>query len=319
MTEKNEIPITGKDKDGNEVKVIVKRPGPEEYKNSQVAYNKTFRSALDSGALLRQRLTDHMTQQGLWNEKKQKNYENLVEQISSEEEKLKAGGIRLTRAKEVALGLRDLRGQFRDLLAERNALDANSAEGQADNARFSTLVMLCLLNPETNQQFFIDEKAYESQADQPWVVEAAGQLANMLYDLDPDYDQNLEENKFLKEFNYVDDDLKFINEDGHHVDMDGKLINQEGRYIAYRTDEGYKNQDAEQVYYVNRDGEEVNEDGEKLSLTKDNRKPFLDENDKPVKIPSAQNPDGSSEEVETKTPKRKTRATKSNKTDAKTS
>lgn len=54
------------DNENNTVKVIVRRPTPEDYRDSQIEYNKAFREALDSGALLRQRLTDHMREQGIW-------------------------------------------------------------------------------------------------------------------------------------------------------------------------------------------------------------------------------------------------------------
>ena len=74
-------------------------------------------------------------------------------------------------------------------------------------------------------------------------------------------------------------------------------------------EEGKKNKDPEQQYFVNVDGEEVvkitNKDGEeewvKISLKE--RKPFLDEDNKPIKC------EESSESEEAK-PKRKRKATK---------
>tara|TARA_R110002020_G_scaffold319233_2_gene535164 strand:+ start:686 stop:1645 length:960 start_codon:yes stop_codon:yes gene_type:complete len=280
--------IDGLDKEGNTVKTLLRQPTAQDYRDSQVQYNETFRQALDSGALLRQKLTDYMREQGIWDEDKQKENDNFIQKISDREEALKGGGIRLTDAKEVALELRTLRMEFRELLSEKNAMDANSAEGQADNARFSELIRLCLLDPATKTPRFPDQKAYDAQADEPWVIEAASELAGMIYGLDPDYDKNLEENKFLKEFKFVDKDLRFVNNEGHLVDIDGKLINEDGRFIAYRTEEGKKNKDSEEVYFVNREGEEVvlvvDDDGEeewvKISLKE--RKPFLDDDDKPI-------------------------------------
>ena len=62
--------VKGEDNDGNEVVVVVKRPTAQCYNKSQIAYNKAFRQALDSGALLRQKLTDYMKEQGIWTRKK---------------------------------------------------------------------------------------------------------------------------------------------------------------------------------------------------------------------------------------------------------
>ena len=145
-----------------------------------------------------------------------------------------------------------------------------------------------MLDPNTKNPRFPDQKAYDTQADDPWVIEAAAELASMIYGLDPDYDQKLEENKFLKEFKFVDKDLRFINKEGHYVDLEGRLVNEDGRFIAYRTEKGKDNKDSEQLYFVNKDGDEVvavtGEDGEeewvKASLKE--RKPFLDEADNPI-------------------------------------
>ena len=80
--------VKGEDNDGNEVVVVVKRPTAQCYNKSQIAYNKAFRQALDSGALLRQKLTDYMKEQGIWDEKKEKQYDALVEEINGMEEEV---------------------------------------------------------------------------------------------------------------------------------------------------------------------------------------------------------------------------------------
>jgi hypothetical protein len=325
--------LESKNKDGQEVKVKLKTPGPQEYRDSQIEYNKAFRSALDSGALLRQKLSDYMTEQGIWNEEKQKQNDSYVEQINAAEEKLKGGGIKLSEAREIALELRGIRAEFRDFLAERNSLDQNSAEGQADNARFSELVRLCMLNPNTGEPFHPTQADYDKSSDQPWVIEAAGELAGMIYGLDPNYDNKLTENRFLKEFEFVNEDLRLVNDDGHLVDTDGNLIDEDHRFIAYRTDEGCKNQDIEDRYYVNRDGDEVvkleDEDGT-ISWVKESlaeRKPFLDDKGKPVIVAKKEDTEDEkdlvsddkpvAEEKATK-PKRKRRTTKAE-TDSETS
>lgn len=287
MTDKNRV-IESTDIDGKPVKVLLKTPDAGDYRDSQLEYNKAFRKALDSGALLRQKLSDYMQEQGIWNEEKEKKNEEFINKISGMEEALQGGGIKLTEAKEIALKLREERIKFRSFLAEKNSLDQNSVEGQADNARFSELVRLCMLNPNTKKPYFQTQADYDGAAEQPWVIEAASELAGIIYGLDPDYDEKLTENKFLKEFDFVNEDLSLINTDGHTVDLDGRLIDEEGRFIAYRTDEGKADQDKEDRYYVNREGEEVvkieDPDGSitwvKKSLAQ--RKPFLDDDGNPI-------------------------------------
>ena len=305
MTDKPKI-ITSKDKDGNEVQVMLKSPGSSEQVEAQLEYNRAFTAALQSGALLRQKLSDYMTKQGIWNEDKQKKNDEYVARIQSLEEILMKGGIRLSEAKEFAMELKSIRSEFQDFLAERNSLDQNSAEGQADNARFSELVRCCILNPKTKKPYFLTQKDYQDNAGEPWVIEAAGQLASMIYGLPEDYDSTLEENKFLKEFEFVDEDLRLLNEDGHLVDSEGRLINEDGRFISYR-----KKGKTEECYFVNREGEEVVEvekDGEKTWIKKSLtvRKPFLKDDGSEI----SEEVDSEEEVTSVKKPAKKPRAKK---------
>lgn len=275
--DKNDRIFEGLDKEGTTIKVLLKTPDSTDHKDSQKAYNKAFRVALESGGLLRQKIDDYAEEQGIWNEAKQKQNDEYVERINAMEELLQKGGIRLEEAKKVALDLKSLRIEFRSFLAEKNSLDQISVEGQAENARFAEIVRMCMLDPATRKPFFLTQEDYDASSDEPWVLGAAGELASLMYGLDPDYDSRLTENKFLKEFDFVNEDLAPINKDGHLVDLEGRLINEEGRYVAYR-------EDGEQ-YFVNREGVEVvqTSDGDDW-VRKDlaTRMPFLDENDKPI-------------------------------------
>ena len=288
--------VVSNDEDGNEVKVAVIKPKSKELREAQLSYNRAFRDALESGALLRQKLEDHMREQGIWDDAKQNRYDEINTTILEGEKKLAKGGISLSEAKTLALDMRVARAELRELIAERTVMDGNTAEGQSDNARFNALILECVVSVDNNNvKRFNSAEEYDSVASQPWAVEAASELANMLYDLDPNYDKNLAENKFLTDYNFVDEDLRLVNDDGHLVDSEGRLINEEGRFIAYRTEKGKKEKDSEQVYFVNRDGEEVvlvTKDGEevwvKISLKE--RKPFLDDDDKPIAEKSEEKP-----------------------------
>ena len=313
----NSKTIEGVDNSGNAVKVVLKTPGPQEYRDSQIEYNKAFRKALDSGALLRQKLTDYMTDQGIWNEAKQAENDRFVDEINAKEQIINSGGIKLSEAREIALELRGLRYEFREFIAEKNSLDQNSVEGQADNARFSELVRLCMLNPKTKKPYFQTQKDYDASGDQPWVAQASSELASMIYGLDPDYDNKLAENKFLKEFEFVNEDLRLVNDEGHLVDLEGSLIDEDGRYIAYRDGE----QTEENKYFINKSGDEVisvtDEDGDVTWVKKgmEVRHPFL--NDDGTEFVSVKKEDSENEEElvadESIKPKRAKKTTKSKK------
>lgn len=292
------VEVVGKDSKDNDVKVFVKQPSTKEYRDSQVEYNRAFRSALEGGAILKKKLGEYMRSQGLWDDAKDSEEQKLLARISDLDGQLKKGGIPLSEAKEIALDLRRIRAEFRLLIAERTVLDGNTVEGQADNARFNALVSLCVYKEDKATLAFSDLNSYDKVADEEWAAKAAGELASMIYELDPDYDNSLTENKFLKTYNFADETNQLVNSDGHPIFVDREdnnkeyLIDKEGKFIAYNTDEGYKNQDPEDSYLVNKNGDKVDEDGNII----EGFSPFLDDSGKPVPVP--EKAEDSTEETE---------------------
>jgi hypothetical protein len=255
-----------------DVTVLVKKPTKKELNDSQLVYNKVWREALENKAILRQKLNDYLTEQGVWSDEKQKQYEDYIKKINERELILKKGGIPLKKAKSIALELKRFRADFRDLISERTSYDTNTAEGTADNARFDYLVSVCVLDPSTKTPVFKNIDDYNQKGAEPWAVKAAGELANFLYNLDPNYEINLPENNFLKKFNFTDEKGRLVNKEGHliAVDEDGKerLIDEEGYYVAY---------DAEgKQYFVNRDGEKIEREKDIVTAA------FLDDDGNPI-------------------------------------
>ena len=232
---------------------------------------------MQSGAVLRQKLSNVLEEQGVWDDEKEKQYKDVMSSISDGEQALKQGGITLSEARETALGMRQKRGEFRGLIAERSSMDGNTAEGQADNERFSFLVYRCLLQ-DNGSPMFSSKEEYEESAGEPYVVDAAGKLAEKLYGLDPEYENNLPESKFLKNYKLADKELRLINKDGHLIDIDEegieRLVNEGGRFIAY-DDDG-------ESYYISRTGEKIDEEGDIIGQ---DFSPFLDDSGKPIPVP----------------------------------
>ena len=312
MAKSKRIEINSVDLDGEKKKVFLQIPASEENKEAQLAYNKAFKEALQSGAILRQKLQRVMNEQGIWDDEKETQYQSILQELNEGEKRLSRGGISLAEARQIAIDMRRRRVEFRSLIAERSSMDSNTAEGQADNERFSHLVYVCLKNA-SGKRFFKNKEEYEDNSNQPFVIEAAGQLAEKLYGLDPDYDKNLPENKFLEAYKFSDSATRLINKDGHLIDVDNqgveRLIDEDGRFIAY-DEEG-------ESYFVDKDGEKLNADGDyEGGFT-----PFLDDEGKPVEVPSKEEETTEEEAVEAEEevkPATKRRTTKRSTTKAKT-
>jgi len=245
---KNKVEVKSVDSDGKEVVVYVVRPNNERNREAQKISNLAFKEAIESGALLRQRIDDYMEEQGLWNDEKEKKLESLNKKMNNGIDKLKKGGITKKKGREIALQIKLDRMERTRMMAGRTRLDEFSVEGQAENARFDCLVSLCVLNEE-GEHFFESLEDYHSKNTEPFAIEAASVLGDMAYGLDKNWENKLPENQFLTKYNFINEDLMLINEKGELVSRSGKLIDEDGNYI---NDKGEK---------VDVDGNKVDDEG----------------------------------------------------------
>jgi len=244
----------------------VRSPSLKEQREGQKVYNTAFTDAIKSNSVVRAKMDDVLEEQGLWNQEKQQKYTALQQELIDGEKKLAKGGFSLTEAKKLALKMRDIRLEIRDLISVRTSLDNHSAEGQADNARFNYLVSACVVYKENDKPYFKDLADYMDRQDDPVALEGAQKLANMIYGLDNNFEKNLPENKFLKKYKFVNEDLRFIDKKGRTVDSEGRLVDENGRYID------------EEGNFVDKDGNRVDAEGEFIV----DAQPFLDDEGNPV-------------------------------------
>ena len=227
---KKEVFSVTKD-DGQVVEYAVLTPGPQDGREAQKVYNAAFAAALQSGGLLRQRIGTYMREQGLWDDQKEQQKTDLIAKLNELELKLEKGGIKLSDARTLALDIRRLRMELRELISKRNELDVATAEGQAENARFNALVSRCLVYNETGEPVYNSVDDYLEHGSDEEAFLGAQSLASMLFQLDKNYDATLTENKFLKKWKFVDEELRLINKNGHLIDVEGRLINADGHYV----------------------------------------------------------------------------------------
>jgi len=143
---------------GKEVELAVLRPNAKVRQDAQKVYNKAFRDAVESGAILRAKIESVMREQKLWDDAKEAELRKLQGQIAEKERKIRGGGIKLSEAREMAIQLRRDRGELRALNSERMSLDNNSCEAQADNAQFNFFVSACTVHANDGKPYF---KSYE--------------------------------------------------------------------------------------------------------------------------------------------------------------
>lgn len=236
------------DKEGKTeiVKILVKKPNNVILSQAQRIGAKAWTDCIRDGIMTKKELEKFMRQQGIWDDNKDTEQQKIVQEIADLEKHLYIGNKKLKKSegKDIAIKMRIKRNQLRDLIAERLSLEQNTAESLSDNARFDFLVANCTYY-ENGQKVYKDLEEYKEKADNEVGFAAASALAGLIYSVDKDFEAKLPENKFLKSFNFVNDELSLVNEQGEMVDADGRRIDENG-------------------FYINTDGKRVDKDGNLL-------------------------------------------------------
>lgn len=263
MTETFKISIEGK-----QTEFLVQSPNLAQQREGQKVYNQAFSDAVKSGSIVRAKLDDLLKDQGLWDDTKQARFMAIQTELNDSEKQLATGGISLQSAKGVALRMKNLREELKELISVRTNLDTHTAEGQADNARFNYLVSCCVVYSSSKKVYFGSYEDYLNRSSDPVGILGAQKLAAMLYGLDSEFEKKLPENKFLLDYKFVNDDLRYINKEGKYVDEDGRLVDENGRYVN------------EEGKFIDREGNLVNESGDYVV----DFAPFTDDDGKPVNL-----------------------------------
>lgn len=254
----------------DENEIYIRNPVLKDYREAKKIYNQAFKDALDSGAYVREQLDKILRDRGLWDDEKQTEYSTLIKELDECEKSLAKGGIKLSKARELALKMRESRTKMRFILIDKMSFDSHTAEAQAEQAQFDFLLTKCaVLNKNRDKQYFKNYDNYLERSDEPASI-AIATLFSKLYYNTLNSEKDLPENKFLCKFKFVNESLRLVDENGKLINSAGHHIDENGRLIKYNEDDTY--------VFVDEDGNELNDDGSyKIEFS-----PFLDEDGDPI-------------------------------------
>jgi hypothetical protein len=267
--EKNIKVTVDRDGEKSDINIVIKRPSSTVISASQRVSAKVWTDCVREGIMTRKELEKFMKEQGIWDDGKDKEQQKIIQEISALEKRLYVSGnggkkLKASEGKSIAIEMRIKRNELRDLIAERMSLEQNTAESISDNAKFDYLVANCTYY-ENGQKVYTSLDDYKERSDDNLAFMAASTLAGMIYSVDKDFESKLPENKFLKMFHFVDDDLNLVNKDGETVDLEGRRIDKNGYWL---NDEGKR---------VDKDGNVLDENGNYIPSVE-----YIDDENEPV-------------------------------------
>jgi hypothetical protein len=256
--------------DGKKEEYFVRQPTVHEKLEADEIRSSAFTNALKASPpkLFKKAMIKKIMDQGLWSEEQQAKLEELQDRLREIEKiTMVVGGIPFEDAVKLWIEARIVRNQQRDLLAIINEYDSETVEGVADSARFNFLAACCIMSKRTGKRHFQDVNDFFKDDKDPVAILGAMNFAQLYYNYGVETEESYFENKALKKYGRVDEDLRLVNEDGHLIDGNGRLINEDG-------------------LWVNKDGKRVDAnnnlvDDEGNMITQE-FKPFLDKRGKPI-------------------------------------
>jgi len=221
--------------DGKKVTIYVTKPSNEVMSNADIHRAKVWHKCIRNEVMTKKELKAFMEKNNKWDKEKSDKEEDIGKKITDLEKTLYRGKDgkkpKVSEGKELALKMRDLRIQLKKLISERLALEENTAEALADNARFDYFVASCTFFKDSNKRVYNSVEDYSAKSSDEIAFAAASLLGGILYNLDSDFEKNLPENKWLQAFRLTDDEGNLVNQEGQTVDLAGKPINELGHYL----------------------------------------------------------------------------------------
>jgi hypothetical protein len=217
------------------VTIYVVKPNNEVIAKADMLRAKRWNDCIRDGIITKKELAVLMEDRGIWNKEKSTQEGDISSKIQNLEKNLYLGQNgkkpKVSEGKLIAVQMRELRGKLRELIAERLALEENTAESLSDNIRFDYFVATCTYYKDTNQKVYNSLEDYNQKSSDSIAFAAASMLGDIMYNLDDSFEDNLPENKWLRGFNLINEDLGFVDPEGVLTDSRGKKINDLGHYL----------------------------------------------------------------------------------------
>lgn len=215
----------------NVLKLAIRKPTIEDLNEADEIYAEKVASLIKDGIggrkklLLRSQLNDYLRGAGVWTDKDDQDVRKLQLDIAELLEKIKKGGVKLSEGKEIALQISNKRREIVRINQKRQIFDDTTIESIAENDKIDYLIYSCTVYADDGRNYWESFEDMKNDKLNEVYREAARLSMKSLFNIDPQFEKNLPENKWLKKYNFVDEDLNYIDrKTGERVDREGRPI-----------------------------------------------------------------------------------------------
>jgi hypothetical protein len=220
-----------KEGDGKEVTLAIKMPHAEDLQEANQVYTTKIASLIrGSGSrqlLTRQLLNEFLKNQKIWTDEDEKKVQVLQVEIDGLLSKLRKGGIKLAEVRALCIETMDKRSKMVDILRQRQMFDDATIESVAEAERMDYLIYTCTVYADSGRSYWDSFEDMQNDKLSEAYRRASLNAARVVFDIDPEFEKNLPENKLLKKYGFIDENLNYVDrKTGEKVDREGKPVKQ---------------------------------------------------------------------------------------------
>lgn len=222
--------FTVEEGNGKKVKLAVRQAQYQDYEESDQVYATKVASLVKESSprrkmLLRSDVDKFLRANGVWTEDDENAVSKLREEIDANLAKLSKGGIKRSEGRQLALEITDKRREIVRMMSKRQVFDDVTIESMAENEKVDYLIYCCTVYADSGSNYWDSFEDMKNDKLSDAYRRASVIVAEGVYNIDPNFERNLPENKWLHRFGYVDDELNYVDpKTGERVSRDGRPV-----------------------------------------------------------------------------------------------
>jgi hypothetical protein len=185
--------------------------------------------------LLRSQLDDFLRSTGVWSKEDEDKITSINTEIDSYLSKIKKGGIKAAEGRKLCIDIMDKRKEIIKIMSKRQIFDDTTIESLAEAERNDYLVYCTTVFADSGEKYWPSFEDMKIDKDSDAYRKASSNALEVIYGINPEFEKRLPENRWLKKYNFIDDNLNYIDrKTGEKVDREGnKLKDYEDKVIKH--------------------------------------------------------------------------------------
>lgn len=233
--------FTIKESTGKEIKLCVRVPQYEDLESSDKVYAAKIASLVRENVgkrlLLRSQVNDFLKSTGVWTDEDEKKIDQLNNEIDALLGKLRKGGLKIGEGREIAIETMEKRKDIVRLSSKRQIFDDTTIEAVAETEKMDYLIYSCTVYADSGNSYWDSFEDMKNDKLSDAYRESAMVAYKVIYNVNPEFEKRLPENRWLKKYGFVDNDLNYLDrKTGEKVDRFGKPISELEQSIQKKID-----------------------------------------------------------------------------------